>query len=151
MPIFPPAPPSTGVSAEYPDLSSARAAIEALMIDEVRVYVEHSGEGIDEQTGETLTTEETIYQGKGKVKRERTRAQEGREGGADTYVSRASIGIPVDSPAVPIGAYVEVLGAVRDPSLVGRKYLVVTVPGSTFAIQKTLECEEAKVMSKVRP
>ena len=123
------------------------------MIDTVRVIYQPDGAGeTDPVTLKPIKPEPVpLYEGKGKVKRQRTQPGEVKEGGASTYISRAEIGIPIDAPEIPPGAWVTWLTSVRDPSGPGRKFLVMEVPGSTLAIQRVLVCEEADVVQQVRP
>lgn len=153
MPIFPPdpegVPPTPG---EWPDLSRARTVIERLMIDEVRFWFQPEGGTMDEGTAEIERPDPiTLYAGKGKVRRERSRSTDREEGEANTNLIRCTVGIPIGSNQIPAGAYCSVVSSVRDPGLAGRDYLVISVPGNTFAVQQAVECEEAKIVDKVRP
>lgn len=140
---------------EVPDLSSARAAIEALMIDRVRVT--NDAYGVDDATFNDTTGQydqavpTVLYEGKGKVRPSNQAEREQIEGGSPNTVMKYIVGIPISAPAIPIGAYVEVLTSVRDTSLVGRKMLVTAAPGNTMAIQRKLMVEEAKAVERVRP
>lgn len=141
------------MASEVPNLSGARIAIESLMIDAVTITVESEPtDTIDEATGTVVQTDPVqVYSGKAKVKRNRAPPTDQKEGGAQTYVTRVTVGLPHTAPDIEVGSIVEVTSSVRDTTLPGRKYVVKEVPGSTFAIQRTLECEEAEIVQQARP
>lgn len=138
---------------EWPDLSSARETVERLMIDVMEFTLESGPETLNEETGKMQAQDPVVlYNGKAKIRRHRTQTINGQvEGGAQTYVTRVTVGLPLDAPFIPVGAYGRCISSVRDPSLAGRKYLVMENPGNTFAVQQSVECEEATISHQVRP
>lgn len=143
---------------EWPNLSSARTTVKRLMIDDVVITHETGPETLNEETGKMQAQAPvTIYTGKAKVRRHRTQSINGQEeGGGQAYITRVTVGLPlevdgVNTPTIPVGAYVKVTASVRDSSLVGREYLVIENPGNTFAVQQSLECEEATISHQERP
>ncbi len=133
--------------ATGPDLSSARAAVEALMDDTcliTRDVEQFSDDVLDPVTGVLVPPAPdtiNIYSGRCKVSPEGVQPSERREGGVDVYARTYRGAIPWGSPMPQVGDLMSITSSYRDPELVGKVFRVKSVAVSTFLVSRRLELE----------
>lgn len=118
---------------------------EGEMTDTVRIT--RDAEGYRDNTFSEITGTYTgpvrsnIYEGMGAVFPMNQSLADTVEGGALAMDSRYSAMLPLSAPEFEILVdEIEVLASLRDPQLVGKKFVVETVEATTFAAVRMLHC-----------
>jgi hypothetical protein len=136
------------VTVETPDLSAARDAVTALMIDGFRVVRDSQGSGDDSFDyatgvyGMPVGDSGTVYLGKGKISQAGTQGAGVTRGDLTTEATDYVFSVPLDGGYEPrIGDVVVCTESVRDPNLVGKLWRVTDPLYSTFAVSRKATCE----------
>lgn len=131
--------------ALFPDLTAGKAQVERVLFGNATtdtpttVIITRDTEGPDDDTFNTATGEWTrvgeilVYSGKGAV-----RAADPERlfevGGGMELRSEWALRLPFSAPEPVPGDFVEILTNVRNPSLVGRRFRIDRVLGSTLGV-----------------
>ena len=121
------------------DLSAAQEVIEDLLRDAGIVWRDPQGSDddvLDEETGIWAPPDgdlDKIYEGPLKV------GHTSEEGDPKDLVS-----LPLSSPTILKGDWVQITGAYRDPELVGKWFRVQDVQWSTYAVSRKLEVQTVR-------
>lgn len=107
------------------DLAMARREAERDMRDRCRVFRLVKGSVLDEATGEYPTGEQTIYEGKARLKSPRMTAREVDAGSQLQVVTSTELQVPVDAEDLVAGSVVEMTACPDRPKQVGRRFKVV--------------------------
>lgn len=124
-------------------IAAGRRSAEALMVDTCTISAPGTSSFL---AGEYTTIPGAQgYAGKCKVQQRAGRmpptpSQEGTE----LVLVPLEVHIPVDAPAPSANDLVTITGSLLDPSLVGRVYRVIDIPGKSFATARRLRCEEVQ-------
>lgn len=136
------------MTVEYPDLSTARAAVTALMVDDFTVTEDPQGADDDsfDYTTATFTPPAndtaTVYAGKGKIRLSGTVGAPQTEGERTYEATDYIFSAPITSSYVPkVGQVITCTGSVRDATLVGKQWIVTEPLGGTFSVSRKARCE----------
>lgn len=138
-----------------PDLTLARATAESVM--DATCTITSDPEGVtddvfDETTGRYTppnpdTT--TVYSGKCMIRPSTLGQNERVEGGAEQFIDRYDVRLPVTATGVQPGMVLTVNTTPSDPDLVGRTFTVIQIAAGTFSVTRILTVQARKTGPRV--
>lgn len=113
------------------------------MLDECTITAQAVPATFDPATGETtVSAGAEVYAGKCKVQARALVPSTPEVGGQLLEVVSIEVHVPVTVDGLERGQEVVISAAAADPQLVGRRFLITTVPVKSFATARRLRCEE---------
>jgi hypothetical protein len=118
-----------------------RAAAEALMVDTCTI-VRNSNASANVETGQIISTPQTIYTGKCRLKLPVAVARPEEAGEAQLFTQHPTLSIPATTTGVQVDDIVTITASALMPSLVGRKFHVRAIPGQSHMTAGRFEVME---------
>ena len=123
-------------------LGELRLHAESLMVDSCTITIPSPGVW-DEATGTYLGAKSQTYAGPCRVQRSNASPRDVSAGEARWVLSEVIVSVPVEAPAAPVGAVVEIGECAFDPHLAGSSFAVLSHDGKTHGTARRYRCAEA--------